>query len=248
MSQSETWKTVGILGGMGAEAGVELARRLIYLSGARTDSEQIPCLLYTNPCVPDRTENLLHGGPSPLDELVRSLQVLVDAGAELVCIPCNTAHAWHEELSRRIDVPVVHMIRAMARHHDRLRGDRVGVLCTTGLTRVGLYQSCCAEQNLEAIMPTEEELEGLVMRAIYGDLDRGLVGLKGSNKDQTIVRLMWEAGQRLIDRGASAVWLACTEISLIKEELIELSPVPVVDAMDVLGEELVRLARRDAGD
>jgi len=244
MSQSETWKTVGILGGMGAEAGVELAHRLITLSGARTDAEQIPCLLYTNPCIPDRTANLLYGGPSPTEELVRSLQVLIDAGAELLCIPCNTAHIWHETLSERVDVPIVHMIRTMAANHDRGLGERVGVLCTTGLVRFGLYQSACAEHGLEALMPTEDELEQYVMRAIYGSLDEGLVGLKGSNKGETIVGLMWEAAQRLIARGAIALWLACTEISLIKEELTALSPVPVVDAMDSLAEELVRQARR----
>lgn len=244
MSQSETWRTVGILGGMGAEAGVELARRLIYLSGARTDAEQIPCLLYTNPCIPDRTENLLHGGPSPTDELVRSLRVLEDAGAELLCIPCNTAHIWYDVLSERVAVPIVHMIRTMARNHDRRLGERVGVLCTTGLVRFGLYQAACKEHGLEAVMPTEEELDRFVMRAIYGDLEDGLVGLKGSNKDEAIVGLMWEAAQRLIERGASVLWLACTEISLIKHELSALSPVPVVDAMDSLGQELVRLARR----
>lgn len=243
-SKSELWKTIGILGGMGAEAGVELARRIIEQSGARTDAEQIPFILYSNPCVPDRSECLLRGGVSPVPELTRSLNALESMGAELLAIPCNTAHAFYDDLARGVRVPLVHMIRAMIDSHPRALGPTVGVLCSAGLTHAGVYQRCCAEAGLEAVMSTDEELDRYVVPAIYGDLSEGLIGLKGSNKSDQIVELMWKAGQRLIDRGASALWLACTEISLIGEELALLSPVPVVDAMDALAAELVRLAAR----
>lgn len=244
MTRSSVWKTVGILGGMGAEAGVELARRLIEQSGARTDAEQIPFALVSNPSIPDRVACLLRGGPSPLDELARSVGVLEAAGAELIAIACNTAHAWHGELARRTAVPIVHMIRTICARHDRTLGTRVGVLCTSGLASTGLYQSCASECGLTAVMSTDEEQDSLVMRAIYGDLDAGLVGLKGSNRSPEIVSLMVRAARSLVDRGASALWLACTEISLLKDELAASSSVPVVDAMDVLACEIVSLARR----
>jgi aspartate racemase len=244
MACSPLFKTIGILGGMGAEAGIELARRLVEASGARTDSEQIPCLLYTNPCIPDRPTALLRGGPSPVPELVRSLRVLEAAGAELLALPCNTAHAWYDDMQAAVGVPIVHMIRTMARAHPRELGTEIGVLCTSGLSAAGVYQRCCAEADLRALMPTDEEQELYVMRAIYGDLDAGFVGLKGSNKSAAVVQLMEAGAHRLIDRGATALWLACTEISLIKAELSAWSPVPVVDAMDALVAELVRLARR----
>jgi len=247
-TKSKTWKTIGILGGMGAEAGVELARRIIGESGARTDAEQIPLILYSNPCVPDRAECLLRGGASPVPELLRSLRTLERMGAELLAVPCNTAHAFYGDLARDLSVPLVHMIRVMAETHARALGTSVGVLCSAGLCRAGIYQRCCAETGLEAVMSTDDELSRYVVRAIYGDLPEGLIGLKGSNKSEDIVNLMWTAGRRLIDRGAKALWLACTEISLIKEELAALSPVPVVDAMDALAAELVRLAARPSAE
>ncbi len=241
--RSPYWKCVGILGGMGAEAGVELARRLVAESGARTDAEQIPCLLFTNPNIPDRTTALLHGGEDPFPELLHSLRLLIDAGAELLCIPCNTAHAWHERLQAEIDVPIVHMVRTMAKAFPKELGSRVGVLCTSGLGRTGIYQDCCRDEGLEALMPTDQEYADFVMRAIFGDLEEGLVGLKGTNLSDEIVDLMWAAAEGLIDRGAAALWLACTEISLIRDPLADRSPVPVLDAMDELAKELARLAR-----
>lgn len=229
---------------MGAEAGVELARRIIVASGARIDQEQVPCILITNPTMPDRPTFLEGRGPDPYPEMERTLRMLVAAGADLIAVPCNTAHVWYDRWCESSGVPVAHMIRAMVRKQADSPCRAVGVLCTRATVSGGVYQACCAEAGITALMSTEDELRDLVLKSIYGDLDVGLVGLKGSNKSQPIVDLMWEASQRLLERGAEALWLACTEISLIRDELAALSPVPVVDALDVLAEEVVRLARR----
>lgn len=244
MTKSDLYRTVGILGGMGAEAGVELARRIIVASGARIDQEQVPCILITNPTMPDRPTFLEGRGPDPYPEMERTLRMLVAAGAELIAVPCNTAHVWYDRWCASAGVPVAHMIRAMVRKQAEAPCRAVGVLCTRATVNGGVYQACCAEAGIEALMSTEDELSDLVLKAIYGDLEAGLVGLKGSNKSRPIVDLMLEASRRLIDRGAEAIWLACTEISLVRDELATALPVPVADALDVLADEVVRLARR----
>jgi len=246
MLRSDLYKTVGLLGGMGAEAGVELARRSIVASGARTDKEQVPCILFTNPAIPDRPSAIEGRGPDPFAEMLASMELLVRSGAELLAMPCNTAHVWHARLQPELPVPIVHMIRETVRAHDPALGSSVGVLCTSGTIKAGIYQDCCADAGLAAVMSTPEEARDLVMRAIYGEPDKGLVGLKGSNKSELIVDLMHEAGLRLVARGAQALWLACTEISLIRDELAERSAVPVVDALDVLAHAIVRDARKGA--
>ncbi len=243
MRKSELFKTVGILGGMGAEAGVELHRRVILATGARTDAEQVPCILFTNPALPDRPAFIEGRGPDPFDDMLESFRMLVQAGAEVLAMPCNTAHIWHERLQPELPAPIVHMIRETVRAHDRSIGTAVGVLCTSGTTKAGIYQKCCAEAGLTAVTSTPDEARDLVMRAIYGDLERGFIGLKGGNKSEEIVDLMHRAGELLMERGAQALWLACTEISLIRDELQERAPVPVVDALDVLAESIVRDAR-----
>ena len=89
-------KIVGILGGMGPEATVELMRRVIELTPANDDCDHIRMLVDNNPKVPSRIKALLEGNKeSPLPVLIDMALGLEKSGADFLVMPCHTAHAYY---------------------------------------------------------------------------------------------------------------------------------------------------------
>src|SRR5579872_2815690 len=86
---------IGILGGMGPEATVDLMRRVIAATPARSDADHIHMIVDNNPKVPSRIAAIIETtGPDPAPELIRMAQSLERAGADALAMPCNTAHAY----------------------------------------------------------------------------------------------------------------------------------------------------------
>src|SRR3989344_7801451 len=96
-------KTIGIIGGVGPEATLDLYRWIIKLTPAKKDQDHIPTLIYSLPQIPDRTQALLYGGEDPLPYLVKAAKVLKRGGADFLIIPCNTAHAFIDQLQKQVD-------------------------------------------------------------------------------------------------------------------------------------------------
>ena len=103
-------KTVGILGGMGPLATADLFRKIITHTRAETDQEHIPVLIDSNTAIPDRTAALLYGGADPMPEMIRSAKRLEAAGADVLVMPCNTAHGYLDRLARQVRIPFLNMI------------------------------------------------------------------------------------------------------------------------------------------
>ena len=85
-------KILGILGGMGPAATADLYGKIVALTEALSDGEHIRTIIDSNVNIPDRTAAILSGGESPLEEMEAALDNLVCCGAEVIIIPCNTAH------------------------------------------------------------------------------------------------------------------------------------------------------------
>jgi len=90
-------KVVGILGGMGPEATVDLFMKIIKATPAKKDQDHLRIMIDNNPKIPDRTLAILGRGKSPLKQLQETLHNLERAGAEVIAIPCNTAHYYYNE-------------------------------------------------------------------------------------------------------------------------------------------------------
>ena len=109
-------KTIGIIGGMGPLASSELYRKITLSTAAGRDQEHLHVLIDSNPAIPDRTAFLLSGGADPLPELLSTLRRLEQAGAELLLLPCITAHFFHPQLQKAARVPVLNMLEETARY------------------------------------------------------------------------------------------------------------------------------------
>jgi len=217
-------KRLGILGGMGPAASAEFVTRLIQQTPATKDQEHIPFVLWNEPRVPDRSTSIRNGDDRPLPYLLQGMQVLKAVGCTSIVIPCNTAHFWYDELVK-FKIPILHIVDSVA---DALRDINVtgtiGVMGTHATVELGLYQYMLNKSGWDCITPTKEEMNNLVQPAI--DL------IKSGSIEEAHPMLMTVVNS-LIDRGAKAVVLGCTEIPLSIKEVDE-SGIPLINSIDSL--------------
>jgi len=202
-------KVVGVLGGMGPEATADFMLKLVKATPARCDKDHLQVVVVSNPAIPDRTAAITGGGEDPVPAMVGAARVLVRAGADIIAIPCNSAHFFYERLQSSVPVPVLHIVRECVADAAALvdPGAGIGILATTGTIRSELYQRELEACGLVAVLPDAREQER-VMDAIYGP-----EGVKAGFGDQPRRELASVAGA-LARRGARAIAAACTEIPL----------------------------------
>lgn len=236
-AKSESGRQVlGILGGMGPEATAEFFRNVVDATPAAKDQDHFQILVNCDPSIPDRTDNILGRGPDPLPALLVAGRVLASAGATVGAIPCMTAHYWLEALRASLPFPFLSAFEELGRRirSEYPRVKRIGVLATTGSIRAGLYEKHLADWRIH--FPDEEAQSRFVMEAVYGKL-----GIKAGNRGDEPRRLLREAGNRLVARGADLLIAGCTEIPLV------LKPgdfgVPVLDPLQVLARAVVDYCR-----
>jgi aspartate racemase len=227
-------KIVGILGGMGPEATVDLFLKILRGTPAKRDQDHLRIIIDSNSKVPDRNAFLLQNGEDPRPSLKESARLLERAGAELIAIPCNAAHAWHEEVQNCVRIPVLHIMETAAdylnEHCPRAR--QVGLLATNGTLRTGLYQRALERRGIKVIIPD----------AISQEKVTEVIGaVKAGRQGDEIKQIIRAQGEGLAAKGAEAVIAGCTEIPLVLGER-DLS-VPVVDATLALALRVIKEAR-----
>jgi aspartate racemase len=218
-------KKLGILGGMGPAASAEFITRIISKTPANCDQDHIPFVLWNEPRIPDRSTSMQSGNDLPLPWLQEGIKGLKHAGCDRIVIPCNSAHFWYSQLSK-LGVPILHIVDSVAEELKSLNlSDRkIGILGTQGTIESGLYQYHLNRLGWECIVPCKEEMVGLVTPAI---------NLIKANKFREPQMLLMRAMHSLIDRGAEAIVLGCTELPLV----IRLSSeegIPIVNSIDSL--------------
>jgi aspartate racemase len=228
-------RVLGVLGGMGPLAGATFMQRLTLLTPALRDQEHIPSVLWSDPRVPDRTAARLAGGPDPLQALMRGIRGLEAAGCGAIAIPCNTAHGWFDAMQAGTRLPILHIVEAAA--DDLLRlgvtGGTVGLMATKGTLAMRLYQDRLEGRGYSILLPGEAEMDSTIMPAIDA--------VKANRVAEAYAPLA-AAAMALVERGARAVVLGCTEIPLGIAAGPAL-PFPVADTIDALARAAIAWAR-----
>ena len=224
-------KTIGIIGGMGPLATVDLFQKIVVHTRAACDQDHLHVLIDNDPSIEDRTAALLSGGADPTPKMAASARKLQRGGAELLVIPCNTAHCFYDAVQAAADVPVLHMIEITARALRDRRVRCAGLLSTSGTIRTNIYQRIFDGTGIELLVPGEEDQE-VLMDAIYrikaGDMDFDFSGM------QRVI-------DGLLSQGAETLILGCTELPLLPA----LYQYPVTDPTLELALEAVRQAGGD---
>jgi len=231
-------KIIGILGGMGPEATIDLFTKIVKGTRARKDQNHLRILIDNNPKIPDRTLAIQRRGPSPLTQLIRSAKLLEKAGADFIIIPCVTAHHFFEPLQKRTKIPILHLVEETLKYiKKRWKGiDKIGLIATTGTVQIGLFQKAFSNNGIELVLPAPEVQRKWVMEAIYGKK-----GIKAIGPSEHSKRLIFKASESLIKQGAQAILAGCTEVPLVLKEG-GLS-VPVIDPISILANIAIKKAR-----
>jgi aspartate racemase len=240
-------RTIGVIGGMGPHAGLDLVLKLLDQTQANTDFAHLPIALLSYPGeIPDRSPFLFgETDENPAYALAGIAGTLAALGATVAGIPCNTAHGpriydvMEAEIARQgYPIRILHLIEETVRfvmeHWPQYR--RIGVLSTLATYQLGLYQTPLEAAGLTAVLP-DEAVEHIVNRTIF---DTGY-GLKAqANPPSKIARQsLLDALNHLREKGAEAVILGCTELPLAIPEA-EINGLPMIDPAVALARALIR--------
>lgn len=203
-------KTLGIIGGVGPLATMFIGEMIVRRTDAEKDQDHVNMVITNNTKIPDRTAFILgESADDPVPVILSDANRLRDAGAELIIIPCNTAHSFYEQIQNGTNLPVINMISETAERVKKYGATRVGILATTGTIATGIYQSACESRGMTPIVP-DTHIQSVVMSLIYDDVKAG--NAADPEKWAMISRAMEEAG-------CDQVILGCTELSIVRQEL-----------------------------
>lgn len=218
-------RILGVLGGMGPAATVAFLARVQALTPARGDEDHIRVIADINPQVPNR-HNQPEAAGQALGQMAQNLKA---AGAQVLAMPCNTAHA-HAGAIRAAGLPFIDMIAETAKAAGATGAKRVGVLATPGAAL--LYAKALAAEGLEMVAPSPAGRERF-MQVVFG-VKAGDVGA-----DQRAA--MRDLAQALIAAGAEAVIGGCTEVPLLLAQGD--IDAPLIDSAEVLAQASVAACR-----
>jgi aspartate racemase len=195
----DTSLVLGVLGGMGPAATLDFLTKLQAFTPAKSDQDHIRVLVDINPKVPDR--NLAGSGAGPV--LAEMAGALAGAGADVLAITCNTAHAHADLIQRASGLPLIDMIETAASAARDRGARRVGVLGTKGALR--LYREYLAAQAM-GLVSLDAERQDEFMATIYR--------IKAGDLGPVVRREMAGYAADLVAAGAEAVIAGCTEAPL----------------------------------
>ncbi len=237
---------VGIVGGVGPAATVDFMDKIISRTEAARDQDHIKMVVEHNPQIPDRTAHLVGDGQDPTIALYSTCKRLEEADADLIAIPCNTAHAFVERIQRYLAIPVVNMLYETVEFIKRHYADRqcIGLLATSGTVTSGVYADIIAPTRFQLVVP-DPEFQKRVMNAIYGE--RGVKA--GYTEGECMEELLLALGN-VVAKGAEVVILGCTELPLLLAQTDSFpvgdKRVALLDPTDILARKCVALARAAA--
>ena len=219
-------KVLGVLGGMGPAATVAFLARVQALTPAEVDQDHIRILADINPQVPDR-QRAPDAAEARLGQMAMRLR---DAGAQVLAMPCNTAHALTASI-RKVGLPFIDMIAETASAAAADGAKKIGVLATPG--GEALYTRALQAKGARIV-----RLAGADRQAIMSCINAVKAGDVGEAPRAEMRRL----AATLVGAGAEVVIAGCTEVPLL------LGPgdvsVPLVDSAEVLAAACVKACRQ----
>ena len=221
-------KTLGVIGGLSPMATAYFMQLVIEMTEASKDQEHIPMIIYNCPQIPDRTGFLLgNTKENPGPQIIECGKTLAKAGAELLAIPCITAHALFPEIEKELEAPVLHIIRETAEYLKKEGVRKVGLEATDGTVQTGVFQKELERQGIEVVLPSKEKQE-MVMHIIYNNVKAGR---------RVDMKRFEQIEDELHKKGAEVIILGCTELSMVSRD--EKIGHGYLDAMEVLARAAV---------
>ena len=226
-------KIVGILGGMGPEATVDLMQRIIRLTPALDDADHIRCIVDNNPKVPSRIKAIIEGdGEDPGPCMADMGRRLESWGADFLVIACNTAHYYYAAVQEAVNIPVINLIDLVASHvkANYPNQRKIGILASPAVAMTGLYTQRFSRLGIEDVWPDPDHQAQLL--SVIKEIKKG-------NTGETVRDDYKNVYENLMKKGATLLIIACTELSALGGKL----PIKALDAAEILAREIVHVAK-----
>ena len=149
---------IGILGGMGTQAGLDFCNKLAMLNRGKIDQEYPLFILYNKSNIPGRPESIgvqtrtfsalprkaknITKYNKVLKSLLEGCRSLEKSRCKFIVIPCNTAHYWYEDLKKKVNIPIINMPREVFLHTKKIckKNSKIGLLATEGTLKTEIYE------------------------------------------------------------------------------------------------------------
>lgn len=221
-------KTLGIIGGMGPLATALFYKLVAQVTPGECDQDHFRTLIYSNSKIPKRVEYLLgESDESPVEEIVRTAEVLEKAGATVLAMPCVTAHAFFDQITEIIKTPFINIVTETVKALKAENISSVGILASNGTLKSGYLEKELMKQGIKVLIP-DEQSQNIVSRVIYEEIKQ--------NKKVTRNDLL-QVGESLQKKGAELILIGCTDLSAYNQE----SPLgeKYIDMLEILAKAVV---------
>ncbi|MDB9831578.1 amino acid racemase [Candidatus Pelagibacter sp.] len=213
---------IGILGGMGTQAGLDFCNKLAMLNRGKVDQEYPLFMLYNKSNIPGRPESIgVQTGVfstlprsakniikynKVLKSLLEGCRSLEKSGCKFIVIPCNTAHYWYEDLKKKIKIPIINMPKEVFSHTKKVckKNSKIGLLATEGTLKTQIYEKLF-KNEYELIKP----LDNLQIKSVNKTIKHVKMGnIKLAEKS------IKPAINYLIKKNCKKIILGCTELPI----------------------------------
>ena len=144
---------IGILGGMGTQAGLDFCNKLAVINRGKSDQKYPLFILYNKSNIPKRPENLKKYH-NVLKSLINGCKLLQKNKCKFIVMPCNTAHYWHNDLQKKIKIPIINMPKEVYLHTKKTckKNSKIGILCTEATLKTKVYNKFF-DKNFNLVSP-----------------------------------------------------------------------------------------------
>ena len=213
---------IGILGGMGTQAGLDFCNKLAIQYRGKIDQDYPLFFLYNKSNIPGRPESIGKTTESisnrfenisskkkyekVLKSLIDGCKKLENANCRFIVIPCNTAHYWYDDLQKKINIPIINMPREVFNYTKKncKKNSKIGLLATEGTLKTEVYDKIF-KKNYKLFFPNKKLQKQNVNKAIKN------VKMGNVKKAAKEIR---PAINYLIKNKCKKIILGCTELPI----------------------------------
>ena len=196
---------IGILGGMGTQAGLDFCNKLAKLNAGKLDQQYPMFVLYNKSNTPKRPENLKKYY-NVLKALVEGCKMLQKNKCKFIVMPCNTAHYWHEDIQKKIKIPLISMPKEVYKYTKKTckKNSKIGILCTEATLKTKIYNKYF-DKDFNLISPEKLLQKNSVNKSIK------FVKMGKIKEAEKVIR---PAVNYLIKNQCKKIILGCTELPI----------------------------------
>ena len=212
---------IGIIGGLGPLA---TAMFMKLLSNYIDDNNEIEFVVINDPTTPDRTNYILDNNyPNPINSILEIIKKIEIFNCDLIVMPCNTASYFYKEITENTDIPFINIVEETFKYLKNHNIKKVGLLATKGTIKSNIYKHFLETENIELVLPNNEEQE-IISDIIYSGIKAG---------KSIDLKLFNEIINNLVNQGCEKIILGCTELSALRM-IYKLNNPFLLDSMEIL--------------